>query len=75
MLSGEGGRPFSFSVDHSAGRRFGVRCDVRRTRWLIACVVAVLAFVPGCGGCAARERDKNSDLDRPKPVGKAPEKR
>jgi hypothetical protein len=26
----------------------------------------LLTLVSGCGGCAGRERGKNSDLDRPK---------
>jgi hypothetical protein len=26
----------------------------------------MLTLVPGCGGCAGRERGKNSDFDRPK---------
>jgi hypothetical protein len=40
---------------------------VRRTRaWLFLCGLLLLALVPGCGGCGGRERNKNSDFDRPK---------
>ena len=42
------------------------RCHVRRTRvWLLLCGLFLLALVPGCGGCS-REKNKNSDFDRPK---------
>lgn len=36
--------------------------------------VLLLAGLPGCGGCAV-ERDKNSDLDRPKPLSRPTDKK
>jgi hypothetical protein len=42
-------------------------------RWSILCGL-VLLLLPGCSGCNV-ERGKNSDLDRPKPSGKAAEKK
>jgi outer membrane biogenesis lipoprotein LolB len=34
-------------------------------RWAVLTALALL-LLPGCGGCGGRERNKNSDLDRPK---------
>ncbi|MFO0825358.1 MAG: hypothetical protein U0792_19935 [Gemmataceae bacterium] len=36
--------------------------------------LVLLVALPGCGGCSV-ERDKNSDLDRPKVMPKTPEKK
>ena len=39
---------------------------MRRTRgWLLLCGFFLLTLVSGCGGCS-RERNKNSNFDRPK---------
>jgi hypothetical protein len=35
----------------------------------------LLTLVSGCGGCAGREKNKNSDLDRPKELPKPAEKK
>ncbi|MCE9565035.1 MAG: hypothetical protein K8U57_23640 [Planctomycetes bacterium] len=48
---------------------------MRRISWRqVLLGVVLLAGLPGCGGCAV-ERDKNSDLDRPKTLSKPTDKK
>jgi hypothetical protein len=48
---------------------------VRQKRaWLTLCGLMLLTLVSGCGGCG-REKNKNSDFDRPKDYGKPAEKK
>jgi hypothetical protein len=41
-----------------------------KSRWWILICMIVLLSIPGCGGCGAREKGKNSDFDRPRPTEK-----